>query len=88
VYRSALIGLIVQKNYRCARGFRHISQLSPCSRGHCQSADVFAAYAKAGKTFFFAHDVAGSVKYFPDRARWPADLTQIVDEWVGGAMRN
>jgi uncharacterized protein YecT (DUF1311 family) len=64
--------------------------LSPCSTDRsCQVVNAFAAYAKAGKRFFFARDVLGSgVTYFPDRAAWPADLTPIVDEWVGGAMRD
>jgi uncharacterized protein YecT (DUF1311 family) len=64
--------------------------LSPCSTGRsCQVGNTFAAYAKAGKRFFFARDVLGSgVTYFPGRATWPADLTPVVDQWVGGAMRD
>jgi uncharacterized protein YecT (DUF1311 family) len=64
--------------------------LSPCSNGHvCQTSAAFAACTKNGKACFFAYEWSfAKVKYFPDRARWPADLTPVVDDWVKGEMRD
>jgi len=71
--------------------------LSPCSgsRG-CPSESAFAAYATATKSFFFAYELPNSklgrdragVIYFPDRAKWPADLSQIIRKWSEGEMRD
>jgi uncharacterized protein YecT (DUF1311 family) len=64
--------------------------LSPCSNGHvCQTSPAFAGCTKDGKACFFAYEWRfGKVKYFPDRARWPADLAPVVDDWVNGEMRD
>jgi uncharacterized protein YecT (DUF1311 family) len=63
--------------------------LSPCSTGHsCQGGNAFAAYAKGSQNFFFADEQRSGVKYFPDRSKWPTELTQIVDQWVKGEMRD
>jgi uncharacterized protein YecT (DUF1311 family) len=58
--------------------------LSPCSIGRsCQNSPTFAACTKNGKACVFAYEWSFTkVKYFPDRVRWPADLTPVVDDWV------
>ena len=66
--------------------------MSTCSgRRGCPTENAFAAYAKASKTFFFAYELPGSkykddhaqqIIYYPERAKWPADLAELVDEWV------
>jgi uncharacterized protein YecT (DUF1311 family) len=64
--------------------------LSPCSIGRsCQAGAAFAACSRDGKACFFAYEWSfAKVKYFPDRARWPADVTPVVDDWVNGEMRD
>jgi uncharacterized protein YecT (DUF1311 family) len=64
--------------------------LTPCSNGHsCQGGAAFAACSKDGKACFFAYEWKyAEIKYFPDRARWPADLTPLLDQWVKGEMRD
>jgi uncharacterized protein YecT (DUF1311 family) len=64
--------------------------LSPCSTGHvCQTSAAFAACTRDGKACFFAYErTFMKATYFPDRARWPADLTPVVDDWAKGEMRD
>lgn len=65
--------------------------LTPCSSGHtCQAGNAFAGCTRDGRSCFFAWEEFESkkVKYFPDRVRWPADLTPVVDDWVKGEMRD
>lgn len=64
--------------------------LTPCSTGHvCQTSPAFAACTRDGKACFFAYErTFRKATYFPDRARWPADLTPVLDDWVNGEMRD
>jgi hypothetical protein len=72
---------------------------SPCSGFHgCPAESAFAAYEKASQKFFFAYEVFelkygrdrsdNAVVYYPERSRWPTDLSKLVDKWVQGEMRD